>query len=162
MSCNVSQYLPVDDAAVAEVEDIIHNSLTAIPRERRDRRRRRSRGFLPPKSVELIVYTDQGQQLTLLAYETKSTDVYTELHRGDTKLRALHTHDGHRNPYPDNTEVDGCHMHFPSIKFALVVNKSSYAYELDCPDLHYSTDSVEFFCSEIGITIEGLQYLLGL
>jgi len=148
MACNVQQYLPPDDSSVQEVEQIVHASLQAIQRTGR-----RRRAFLPPGQIELIVVAKDGHQLSLIGYQRKGGDFITELHHADTKLRALHTHEGHENPEPKRGPVDGCHMHFPTIKHPLVWGRASYAYALDCQVPSETIDYVRLFCMELDIVI---------
>ena len=92
--------------------------------------------------------------MKLIVYSNKYDNFFAELHDGDTKLRALHTHEGHRNPDPSRTALGGPHMHFPSVRYPLVYGRSSYAYRIDdCPDFGAVIDCLRFFCAELGIII---------
>ena len=72
-------------------------------------------------------------------------------------MRALHTHNGHRNPGEDVEMPDG-HMHFPTRWHPLVVSKSSYTYEFEC-DEHKSLEPfVLLFCALLDIEIDSLQF----
>lgn len=156
MSCYVQQYLPAGDSPVLDIEKIVHSTMRALAVSRR----RRRRSFLPPSPIELLVFTEEGRQLNLIGYQRKGGDFFVELHYRETELRALHTHDGHRNPDPPKTPVKGCHMHFPSTKFPLLYRRSSYAYEISCPDFYEATDSVQFFCTELDIIVDAMQLYL--
>lgn len=156
MSCNVKQYLPANDSPDTAIEELVHLPMNAFPRSGR-----RPRAFLPPSPMELIILTEEGHQLNLVAYR-QGGDFYTELHHRETELRALHTHDGHRNPCSQQPLVSDCHMHFPSQKYPIRKRRSSYAYALDCATFNDTTHSVLFFCAELNITVDAMQlYLAG-
>ena len=158
MSCNVGQYLPDNDQPNEEVEWIVHQPKTAYPRTSR-RRQGRGNSYVPRNRLEMSVVTDEGQELTLLAYGSEWRGFYIELHRGTQKIRSLHTHQGHLNPGYQG-EMSNGHMHFPTEQFPLVDQRSQYAYEVECPDMHELTDIVQYFGELLNIEIDALQLQL--
>jgi hypothetical protein len=52
------------------------------------------------------------------------------------------------------------HMHFPSVQFPLVENKSSYAYSIDGGGFDDIAVCLQFFCEELGIQLGGWQPFL--
>lgn len=155
MSCNVGQYLPTDDNPVAEVERVVH--LTMIAHQ--GRRRSRGRGhFIPPQDIEFIVTTQEGHILHLTGYcRSEVEEYYLDLQQGRLVLREFHVHEGHVNPMGRNHPVTRLHMHFPSGNFPLVEGKSSYAYSMGDDGFGDVTDCVEFFCAELGISLDPWQ-----
>lgn len=152
MTCDVQQYLPPDDSPDPAVESLVHQIMWAISAPRR-----RGRSFLPPGNLELIVKNEDGQQLTLLAYRYKGREFISEVHRHDAKLRALHSHDGHRNPGRNETPIENGHIHFPSRLHPLLKSHTSYAYSVNCPRFVDTVHCLEFFCAELNIGLEALQ-----
>ncbi len=157
MGCNVRQYLPSDDSPEPEIEHIIH-----LPMVGYSRPPRRRRGFMPTSRIELVVDTEEGHSLDLVAYRKPDGELYAELHNAQVKLRSLHTHDGHRNPDPERTPVSGPHMHFPSRKFPLLVSRHEYAYPIEMSRLYEPFDILQFFCQELDIRIDEHQFQLDL
>jgi len=155
MSCKVEQYLPDDDSLDEHVEQLVHSPKNGYAK----RTGRGRRSFTPRGAVEMLVVTDDGQTLNLVAYQRSGMIFYTELHRGETKLRSLHNHGGHRNP-GNQPEMENGHMHFPTVNRPLVGFRGTYAYEMDCPEFEESTDQVQFFCAVVDITIDELQLQL--
>ena len=158
MSCDVGQYLPQDVAPDPEVERIIHSGkrivgdLKSIGARRTGRRRR------PQENYELQVESDQGDGLVLRAYK-EGREMIAELHSGPDKIRALHTHDGHRNPqFPER--LPNGHMHFPTNDYPLVPKNSSFAYEILCSEEDSLALFIELFCAELDIQMGPFQMTL--
>lgn len=102
--------------------------------------------------------SDEANGLLLVAYKTKN-ELYAELHWDDVKIRALHTHPGHCNPGCWSPMPDG-HMHFPTYRFPLIGNRSTYAYVEDCDDYHDLNSFVEKFCALLNIELDTYQLIL--
>ena len=158
MSCDVGQYLPDNDQPLEEIERLVHLPKMAYSRGNL-RRQGRGNSFVPRNRLEMNVIASEGQEITLLAYKEKWGEVIVELHRGDEKIRSLHTHEGHRNPGHGYGMSDG-HMHFPTRQYPLVKNRSQYAYEVDCPYMDRLTDIVQYFGGFLNIEIDALQLQL--
>ncbi len=156
MACNVGQYLPCDDSPVPDVEDIVHaRDMIAYPKRVGSRRRRR--GFYPPRSMEVEISTS-GERLVLTAYINKAGYAYVDLHRHDTILRKLHTHDNHWNP--GGQLVEGAHMHFPTRRYPLSTGRSSYAYPIEA-EVDVVSEGVLYLCQHLDINVLAIQPLLG-
>jgi len=155
MSCNVEQYLPIDDSPVEEVELIVHLKMTA----QQGRRRSRGRGhFLPPQNVEFVITTKEGHTLHLTGFcLTDLDECHLALQQSKLVLRKFHAHDGHINPMRRNHSISRIHMHFPSTKFSLIEGRSSYAYSIDEDGFNDVADCLEFFCAELNIDMTGWQ-----
>ena len=82
-----------------------------------------------------------------------------ELHHHSVKIRALHTHEGHRNPCSQHYLPNG-HMHFPTIQFPLIVGRSSYAYEYSCTDDHELVLFIDEICALLNIQLGPFQLIL--
>ncbi len=158
MSCDVGQYLLPDDKPIQEVERLVHLPKGAFPRNSR-RRQGRGSSFVPKSRMEMSVVSEEGHNLTLVAYMEKWSKSYVELYRGDLKIRSLHSHSGHSNP-EYGIEIGNGHMHFPSQNYPLVEKKSQYAYAVDFPFMDRLTDSVQFFGTVVNIEIDALQLQL--
>ena len=158
MSCDVDQYLPQGDSPDSEVEQIVHSPMRIV-RDLRARGRRRSRRSFRPKEIfELQVESDQSDELVLRAYK-EGLEMIAELYNGSDKIRALHTHDGHRNPGCRHSLPDG-HMHFPTNNYPLITGDSSYAYEFPCSDEENLVLFVGLFCAELDIELRAFQITL--
>jgi len=160
MSCNVAQYLPIDDSPVVGVELIVHLKMTA----QQGRRRGRGRGrFIPPQDIEFIITTQEGHTLHLTGYcILEVEECHLSLHYGSTVLRKFDVHEGHINPHRLNDPITRMHMHFPSTSFPLVKHRSSYAYSIGEDGFDDVADCLNFFCSELGINLSGWQPHLSL
>lgn len=148
MSCGVAQYLSPGDSPDVEVERIVHSNLEIVgnaPSPNRSSRKFRSKELL-----ELRVESSAADDLVLRAYRRKGGDLIAELHYQNTKIRALHTHYGHRNPGSNEVLPNG-HMHFPTVKHPLVEGSNSYSYELYCSDDEKLSDIVISFCALLNI-----------
>ena len=155
MSCNVGQYLPIDDSPVVEIEWIVHLKMTAQQGKRRGRWRSH---FLPPQNVEFVITTREGHTLHLTAYcLTDLEECYLALQQSRLVLREFHAHEGHVNPMRRNHPITRIHMHFPSTKFPLIKGRSSYAYPIDEDGFNDVADCLEFFCAELNIDLAGWQ-----
>jgi hypothetical protein len=159
MTCNVGQYLPVDDNPVVDVERIVHLRMIA----QQGRRRGRGRGrFIPPQGIEFIVTTQEGHTLHLTGYcQPEVEECHLDLQHGKEILRKFHAHDGHKNPKGRNYPTTRVHMHFPSVKYPLIEKSSSYAYSID-NDGYFNdvVDCLEYFCSELGMDMDTWQPFL--
>lgn len=155
MSCNVGQYLPVDDSPVEEVELIVHLKMTA----QQGRRRGRGRGyFIPPQDIEFIIATQEGHTLHLTGYCVPEVEeCHLSLHYGSTILRKFDAQEGHINPRYRHDPVTRIHMHFPSTNFPLVRYRSSYAYSTDDDGFDDIADCLNSFCNEVGIDLNEWQ-----
>ena len=156
MSCNVGLYLPLDDSPDDDVERIVHSNLEIVgkaPSPSRGPRKFRSK-----EGLELRVESSVANDLVLRAYRRKGGDLMAELHYQNAKIRALHTHYGHRNPGSNEVLPNG-HMHFPTLKSPLVESSSSYAYELDCSDDEGLFDIVISFCAILNINTGSFHLL---
>jgi len=160
MSCNVTQYLPVDDRPVVEAERIVHLKMIA----QQGRRRGRGRGnLIPPQDIEFVITTQEGHMLHMTGYCLPDLEeCHLDLQHGKVILRKFHTHEGHINPMRQNHPTARLHMHFPSIRFPLIESRSSYAYSIDDGDgFDDVADCLEFFCAELDIDLGGWQpYLI--
>ena len=159
MSCNVDQYLAQGDSPDSEVEQIVHSPMRIARDLQASGRRRSRRSFRPKEIFELQLESDEGNVVLLRAYRRKGGDLIAELHLQSVKMRALHTHEGHRNPGCRHPLPDG-HMHFPSVAFPLAEGKSSYAYELDCSDDECLVNFIDQFCAILDIQLGPFQLTL--
>lgn len=157
MSCDVGQYLTGGDEPESEVERLVHLDKWTVPTAGRHRRGGR-RSFMPRGARELEVRTSEGHELHLLAYRAGRIGLVAELHHGDVKLRSMHNHYGHRNPGSE-VVMDNGHIHFPTERFPLIKSKSTYAYEVECPDDDI-LDFLDTFCALLNISIDVLQMTL--
>ena len=82
-----------------------------------------------------------------------------DLYHQSVKMRALHTHEGHRNP-GDRYSLHNGHVHFPTLAFPLVYGKSSYAYESDCSDSEDLVLFIELFCALLDIELGSFQLII--
>ena len=156
MSCDVAQYLPPDDDPDAEVERIVHSRMRII----RDLQfGGRGRRFRPKENLELQIETNEGNVALLRAYRRKGGDLMADLYHQSVKMRALHTHEGHRNPGERYSLPNG-HVHFPTLAFPLVYGRSSYAYESDCSDSEDLALFVELFCALLDIELGSFQLII--
>jgi hypothetical protein len=153
MSCDVAQYITLNDAPNQEAEAIVHESMFCLPRSSR---RRATKGFLPPLSMDYRVHTVHSGQILSLTGHTDSKGIYVELQANAMMLRKLHTHEGHRNP--DGVEISGLHIHFPTQKYPMAYGKSEWAYPINLPYDDDLETCVQFFCHELGIDITTLQF----
>ena len=96
--------------------------------------------------------------MVISAYQDRRLNVYIEMREGNSVLRELHTHEGHRNPGGDL--VPGTHMHFPSRDFPLRKNERSFAYPVET-ELETVAEGVWYFCNMLGISTDGIQDFLG-
>lgn len=157
MTCNVERYLPDDDSEVPSIERLVHQphleAIVLSPGSQRTRHR-----FRPPNNVKLEVFGRQGLTMWLIGYSNSGGDVVIELKHQDRTLRKLHTHDGHHNP--DRKLVEGAHIHFPSRKYPLSQNGSSYAYGLETT-IESLVDWLLYFCDRMDISmLNGIQTYL--
>ena len=159
MSCDVSQHLPKEDSPDVEVERIVHSGMR-IARDLRPTGRSRSRRrFRPKEHYDLQLETDEGNVVILKAYRRRGGDLMAELHHHSVKMRALHTHNGHRNPNSQHHLPNG-HMHFPTIQFPLVAGKSSYAYESPCTEDQELALFIDQICALFNIRLGPFQLIL--
>ena len=159
MSCNVSQHLPSDDSVDEDVERVVHSDMR-IARDLRPTGRGRSRRrFRPNEHYDLQLETDEGEVVILKAYRRGGGDLMAELHHHSVKIRALHTHDGHRNPGSRHILPNG-HMHFPTTQFPLVVGRSSYAYESLCTEEQELVLFIDDICALLDIQLGPFQLIL--
>lgn len=158
MSCDVAQYLPQDVVLDHGVERIVHSGKRIVRDFRSTVRRRSGRRLRPKEIFELQLESDQGDELVLMAY-TEGREMIAELHNGSDKIRALHTHDGHRNPGCTEHLPNG-HMHFPTNSYPLVTGGSSYAYEIPCSDEENLVLFIALFCAELDIELGAFQITL--
>lgn len=159
MSCDVDQYLPQGDSPDLEVERIVHSRMRIVRDIQASGRRRSRRSFRPKEIFELQLESDDGDVVLLRAYRRKGGDLMAELHHQSVKMRALHTHEGHRNPRCRLSLPDG-HMHFPSVIFPLAEGKSSYAYEMDCSNDEHLVNFIDKFCAILDIQLGPFQLTL--
>lgn len=152
MSCDVAQYLPPGDSPDVEVERIVHSGMRIVRDLQASGRGRSRRRFRPKENFELQLESDEGNVVLLRAYRRKGGDLMAELYHESVKIRALHTHEGHRNPGEGRSLPDG-HMHFPTVAFPLVEGKSSYAYELDSSDDEHLVYFIDQFCALLNIQL---------
>ncbi len=96
--------------------------------------------------------------MTIVAHQNRRQDIYIELKEGRRALRKLHSHEGHYNP--GGILVPRAHMHFPSRRYPLLPDGSSYAYPVEA-EMETAADGVLYFCDLLGISIDGIQYFLG-
>jgi len=156
MSCNVAQYLPIDDSPVVEVERVVHLRMVA----QQGRRRGRGRGrLIPPQGIEFIVTTQEGHTLHLTGYcQPDVEECHLALHHGREVLRKFDAHEEHVNPKRRDYPTARLHMHFPSVKYPLIEKSSSYAYSID-DDGYFDdvADCLEYFCSELDVDMSDWQ-----
>ena len=155
MSCNVAQYLPIDDSPVAKVELVVHLKMTAQPGRRRGRGRAH---FIPPQDIEFIITTQEGHTLHLTGETGCQVEgICYNFNYGSTVLRKFDAHEGHINPSHRNDPITRIHMHFPSTNFPLVKHRSSYAYSIDEDGFDDVADCLNSFCTELDIDLNGWQ-----
>ena len=159
MSCDVAQYLPFGDSPDVEVERIVHSRMKIVGNFQPRERRRPRRSFRPRENFELEIESDEGNLVLLKAYRRKGGDLMAELHHRSVKIRALHTHEGHRNPGCGHSLPDG-HMHFPSVGYPLVAGQSSHAYESPCSDDEEVVPFIDLFCALMDIRLGPFQLTL--
>ena len=158
MSCDVAQYLPRDDAPDNEVEQIVHSPMRITGNVQSNERSRRRR-FRPKDSFELQLASDEGNIVLLKAYRRKGGDLMADLFHQSVKIRALHTHEGHRNPGEYYSLSNG-HIHFPTVLFPLVYGRSSYAYESSCSEVEDLAVFVGLFCTLLNISLGDFQFIV--
>ena len=156
MSCDVAQYLPFGDDPDVEVERIVHSRMRIVRHLQFSGRRRR---FRPKENFELQIETNEGNVVLLQAYRRKGGDLMADLYHQSVKTRALHTHEGHRNP-GDRYSLHNGHIHFPTLTFPLAYGRSSYAYESDCSDSEDLALFVELFCDLLDIELGSFQLII--
>ena len=84
-----------------------------------------------------------------------------DLYHRSVKIRALHTHEGHRKIHPrERYSLPNGHIHFPTLDFPLVYGRSSYAYESDCSDSENLALFVELFCALLDIELGSFQSII--
>ena len=159
MSCDVTQHLPDDDSRDDEVERLVHSRMQIVRDLRPTGRGRPRRRFRPKENYDFLMETDEGDVVILRAYRRRGGDLMADLHHHSIKLRALHTHDGHRNPGSPDRLPNG-HMHFPSTQFPLVTGKSSYAYESPCSEDQELALFVDEICALLDIKLGPFQLIL--
>ncbi len=159
MSCDVAQYLPPDDSPDIEAERIVHSRMRIARDLHPARGGRPRRRFRPKENFELQIESDEGDMVILRAYRRKGGDLMAELHHKSVKMRALHTHEGHRNPGCRHPLPNG-HMHYPSTKHPLVYRYRSYAYELPCSDDENLVLFIDTFCALLDIQLGAFQLTL--
>ena len=96
--------------------------------------------------------------MTITAYQTRRQAIYIELKEGIRVLRKMHSHEGHHNP--GGVLVPSTHMHFPSRKFPLLADGSSFAYPVEM-EMETVADGISYFCNLLEISIDGIQDFLG-
>ena len=150
MTCDVEQYIPSSDKVLYDsVERIVHSEgLVAYPASGGRRQRLQIRD-----SLRLNIWGFGVPDMVLKGYRRKG-DIYIELSAGDQMLRELHTHEGHRNP--GGLLVPGTHMHFPTERFPLRRDDSSYAYAVDMEILTVE-DGILGFCYMLDISTHEIQ-----
>ena len=160
MSCHgyISQCLPEDDRINEEVEQLIHSGMRMIKDLQPTRRGRSGRRLRPKEIFEFAIESNLGEDLLLKAYK-EGRQMIAELHYHSTKIRALHTHDGHWNPRGSQPLPNG-HMHFPTNNFPLGSGPSSYAYEIACSDEENLVLFIGLFCAELDIELGAFQITL--
>lgn len=159
MVCDIVQYLPKDDSPDEEIERLVHSTLLVVGNADNRQRRLRRRRLRPREFLELQVESDlRDDPLILRAYRQRN-GLYAELHYQSLKIRALHTHDGHRNP-GDRFRLPNGHMHFPTVEFPLIANHSSYAYEVDCSTDVSLVEFIGLFCDLLNIRLGWFQATL--
>lgn len=156
MSCDVAQHLPLGDYPDIEVERIVHSRMRIVGDLQFSARGRR---FRPKENFELQIETNEGNVVSLRAYRRKGGDLMADLYHQSVKVRALHTHEGHRNPGERYSLPNG-HIHFPTLAFPLVYGRSSYAYESDCSDSEDLVLFVELFCALLDIELGSFQMII--
>ena len=159
MSCDIPQYLPPDDSVDEDVERIVHSGMRIVRDLRPTGRGRSRRRFRPKDYYDLQLESDEGNVVLLKAFRRRGGDLMAELHHHSVKMRALHTHEGHRNPGSQHYLPNG-HMHFPTIQFPLVVGKSSYAYESPCTNDHELVLFIDEICALLDIQLGPFQLIL--
>ena len=156
MVCNVRQFLPTDDDAVPDVEELIHSrDRVALPVRPRLSRRRR---FRPQDPVKLDIWGAGQPEMVLTGHSNSRGDIYIALRQSHHLLRKLHTHEGHFNP--GGELVSGTHMHFPSRLRPLLDDGPSYAYQLEI-EIASVVEGVMYFCDLLNIWTDGIQSFLG-
>ncbi|MBM3944855.1 MAG: hypothetical protein FJ317_05095 [SAR202 cluster bacterium] len=155
MACNVKQCLPGDDDPVDEVERLVH-----LPKHAIYRKGTRRRNFGTPRRLEFEVYTSQDDFLRLSVQQDYVDNIVIDLMHNDVFLRSFHTHDGHRNPDPERTEVPGPHLHFPTRKYPIAMSRREYAYPIGNGEVGDVIEAAQFFLEQLDISVEGIQYLL--
>ncbi len=160
MSCDVyiSQCLLEDDCPNEDVEQLVHSSMRIVRDLRPTGRGRSGRRLRPREIFELQVESNRGDDLMLKAYKERR-QMIAELHYRSTKIRALHTHEGHRNPRCPRPLPNG-HMHFPTNNYPLGGGPSSYAYEIPCSDEENLVFFIGLFCAELDIELGAFQMTL--
>lgn len=159
MSCEVTQYLPQDDSSDDESERLVHSNMRIVRDLRATGRSRTRRRFRPKEHYDFQLETDEGDVISLRAYRRRGGDLIADLHYHSVKMRALHTHEGHRNPRSQHRLPNG-HMHFPTTHFPLVTGKSSFAYESPCSDDQELVLFIDDFCALLGIELGPFQLTL--
>ena len=149
MACEVGQYLPDGDDPEPRVEDLVHMEKRVL-RGRPVLPRRPK--FMPRPVIELLVETPEGDRLQVLGFVEKGNRFVAELHFGDLKLRAMHTHPRHCNPGSSWHMSDG-HIHFPTKEFP----QGRYAYEVYCPDDCEFLEFLQDFAAVINLDISDVQ-----
>lgn len=159
MACDVLRFLPPGDSVDEDVERIVHLSLELLlPEEPRRRRRRRT--LTRPGGLEIQVASVEGDTLWVKGYRRQEGDLMAELFHDGVKVRALHTHSGHRNPDGESPLEDG-HMHFPTRNHPLDIRANTHAYPVDCDDRDEVGDFVMTFCALLGIGFDPFNFQLG-
>ena len=158
MACDVLRFLLPGDFVDEDVERIVHLGLELLlPEEPRRGRRRRT--LIRPGSSEIQVASVEGHTLWVKGYRRKEGDLMAELFHYGVKVRALHTHGGHRNPEGGSPLEDG-HMHFPTRDHPLDEGANTYAYPVDCDDGDEVGDFVMMFCELLGIGFDPFNFQL--
>ena len=159
MSCDVAQYLSLADSPDAEVERIVHSRMRIIRNIRPSEGNRSRRRFRPKEHLELQIESDASNGVSLRVHRRKGGDLMADLYHQSVKMRALHTHEGHRNP-GDHYSLPNGHIHFPTVSFPLVYGRSSHAYESDCSDEEDLPFFVELFCAMLDIELGPFQLIV--
>ena len=154
MACDVGQYLSPGDSVVDELEEIVHSNLAALVDGRgSDAAGRR---LAPNRSYDIHVTSNGRPGFRLKAYANPVGHLFAELHYGSRKIRALHTHEGHKNPKGQD-ELPNGHMHFPTHRHPLVSDRLQYAYEVCCDEYDPLDVFLLCFCDLLGIKIDPSQ-----
>ena len=156
MACDAAQFLPQDDWPDSEVERIVHLNLMVLGPAEPQGSRRSQRRLMPRWGVELRVVTEEAHELRLRIFRRKGGDWMAELYWGTTKVRALHTHSGHRNPNHHGALPNG-HIHFPTNRYRLVEGGNSYAYEHNCDEDIDGHDFLQVSCAVLDINLDEFQ-----
>ena len=109
--------------------------------------------------MDIEVRSNEGHELHVLVYQIKRLGLIAELYYGNSKLRSMHTHGGHRNPRSIEREMENGHVHFPTKRYPLVRSQSTYAYEIDF-DVEDRIDFLFMFCELMNIDIDSVQLSL--